>query len=261
MKFLAFIELRLRHTYYTDARCPDFEIEPTPDTHQLLKNYRCVFKALPDGLRILIATTKNNGKFVPLIPLQTGLNFSFYLRLQNPDFPLFTDIAKTQPNNDEGTAGQLDLISCPSKTLRYDIPAANIELNGAPLNIANGPSKFEIQFQAKQAKWKYYLITDNASNKFSIEDKDDSSLVFGLNRAGGLDSIAQMLAGQYPNMQLSYLISNNLIACQQQARKSIQLNLNGHTVLEHLPNPSLRNYATNEKQEEVLFQVIKYLTH
>lgn len=275
MKYLPFIELRLKHTYYTNERCPDFEIEPTPDTHQLLKNYRCVFKALPDGMRILIAATNNGeGKLVPLIPLQTGLNFSFYLRLQNPDFPLFTDITEIQLKNDGRIAEQLGSTH-PSRTFRNDV---NIKLDdAAPLDITNGPSKFEIQFKAKQAKWKYYLITDNASKGFSIKDKENS-LVFEVEADGCSDSIAQMLKSQYPNMNIFCFISSRLIPCRQQGGKPIELNLNDSTsaVLENLPNPSLRNYATMEtdqngiqektdqngiqEKEEVLFQVIKYLT-
>jgi hypothetical protein len=266
VKYLPFIELRLKHTYYTNERCPDFEIEPTPDTHQLLKNYRCVFKTLPDGMRILIAVTENKDKFVPLIPLQTGLNFSFYLRLQNPDFPLFTDIAKTQCSSEGKAAWQLYL-SCPSKALRSDILVADIELNNAPLEITDAFGEFEIQFQAKKAKWKYYLITDNPSRKFSIIKNKDGFLVFEAETDTCSDSIAQMLKSQYPNMNMFCFMSSSLIPCQQQGRESIGLNLNNSTVLKNLPNPSLRNYATMEtdqskssQKEEVLFQVIKYLT-
>lgn len=386
MKFITWIELRLKHSYYTDERCPDFEIEPTPETQKLLNNYRCVFKTLPDGMRILIATTDDGTS--SLIPLQPGMKLSFYLRLQNSDFPLFTDmtrvngtVAPVYCNREE--RARLVLTSCPPQSTESFMvcqpdPKERFILSGSPLTgldensfvitglgnttnptcynetakiitvnskdteqgtpfsvtypstpqLKNGvfadieimenswqdtqmrekpdPSKksdfwdwcleqlffwdsvnnyneqqlleidncpyefYDIQFRAKEAKWKYYLITDDdASTEFCIKDCEDSPLVF----SGGpmeseqiaKDNIAQMLAEQYPDMQLFCFISDKSIACQQQARKSIKLiklKLGESSVLEPLPNPSLRNYAImNEPEECFLFQVIKYLTH
>ncbi len=275
MKFLGFMELRLRHPYYTDARCPDFEIEPAPDTHKLLKNHRCVFKALPDGMRILIAATKDNDKFIPFIPLQKEIKFNFYLRLQNSDFPLFTDLAEIAQaatpvyGNGEKTAGQLDLSSRQSALKNGVFADIEINCNDSLSEIANGPGEFQILFKAKKLRWKYHLVVDNGNTGFSIEDKDASPLVFSdYDQSDDADSIAETLADQYPNMQKFRFISDDLIPCQQQPRKAIQLNLEDSPVLLPLPNPSLRNYAImettangNVQKEEILFQVVKYLTH
>jgi hypothetical protein len=69
-------------------------------------------------------------------------------------------------------------------------------------------------------------------------------------------------------MQRLRFVSDDPVPCQQQARKSIQLRLDGNQVIEMLPNPSLRNYTTVDLnrdgepyQEEALFQVVKYFTH
>ncbi len=91
MKYLPLFNLHLTHPYYTDDRCPDFQIEPTPDTHRRLNNYRCVLKPKPNGVQVL-ATVTDHG--VPFIPMHKNALFAFHLRLQNPDFALFTDLAE-----------------------------------------------------------------------------------------------------------------------------------------------------------------------
>ena len=90
MKFSAAFDLRLKHEYYTDQRCMDFVIEIPPDTRGLLKNYRCIVKDLPDGVRMLTATTDAGKAYINFPEI---LKLRFYLRLDNPDFALFTDLA------------------------------------------------------------------------------------------------------------------------------------------------------------------------
>lgn len=91
MKHLALFSLEILHAYYTDQRCSDFQIEPTPGTQKLLNNCRCVLKPFSNGLRILIAVDNENK---PFIPLQANPVFDFHLRLRNPDFGLFTDLTE-----------------------------------------------------------------------------------------------------------------------------------------------------------------------
>ncbi len=89
MKYLPLLELHLLHPYYADQRCLDFAIEPTPATQQLINNQRCVLKLVPDGLRLLLLVDDQNA---PFIPLPADLVLTFQLKLQNPDFALFTDL-------------------------------------------------------------------------------------------------------------------------------------------------------------------------
>ena len=89
MKYLPHFTLELVHPYYTDGRCPDFDIEPSLETEQLLRNQRCVLKTFQNGVRILTAVTDTGA---PLIPLDGASRFHFHLHLKNPDFFLFTDL-------------------------------------------------------------------------------------------------------------------------------------------------------------------------
>ncbi|MCB0207844.1 MAG: hypothetical protein KDJ52_00860 [Anaerolineae bacterium] len=355
MKFLPLIDLRLTHSYYADSRCLDFLIEPTPTTHTLLKNHRCVIKSFPNGIRILTAVTADG---VPFIPLATGTTFTFHLRLQNPDFALFTDLteigqvavplytnAGMSPANSmqlaltsrQAWATESFVVAQPSQedrfTLRgrplaklqptdftveglgptttpthYEAKAKIITINSSSADqgdsfkltyattphlnrgvfadveihytdslpeIAEGGVTFEIAFTAKKARWKYYVIVDKTDAQFHIEDKAASPLVFSDENRTDLnhdpdpsDDIAKTLAKRFPQMQRLRFVSDDLIACQQQARKSLQLRLNGDQVLRALPNPPLQNYATidvtrngNVQKEDTLFQIIKYFTH
>jgi len=89
MKYLPLFTLNLNHAYYADRRCPDFVVEPTPDTRRLLNKYRCIAKPHANGIRVLAATADDGSLFIQPV---TGVTFVFQLILQNPMFPLFTDL-------------------------------------------------------------------------------------------------------------------------------------------------------------------------
>ena len=355
MKFLPLMNLYLTHPYYADGRCPDFSIEPTLHTHKLLNNYRCVLKSVPSGVRILTAVADNG---IPLIPVQKGATFTFHLRLQNPDFALFTDLTEiaqatvpiySNAGLSPGPPVQLVLasrreFSTESFIVRQPAQEDHFTLSGSPLvelqladfiveglgskttpihydaltkvitvnseaaskgdtfsltyatapqrergvfaeveihhndslpEIADGPGEFQISFKAKKARWKYYVIADSTDAQFRIEDKDASPLVFSDENRTDLnqqpdasDEVANALADEYPNMQRLRFVSDDPIPCQQKARTSIQLRLDGNQIARALPNPSLRNYSTMEvikngdlQKEDALFQIVKYLPH
>ena len=281
MKFLPFLALRLTHPYYTDGRCPDFTIEPTAETQQLLRNYRCLLKPLTDGIQVIIPTTDAGA---PLIALAKGIVFTFLLRLDNPAFPLFTELPSvpaplyTNVGLPAGKPVQLALVSNPNPNqLKADGAVfAQVEIHydaAAWPNLTDGPSVFQVAFQAKQTRWKYYLVTNLANAQFQIDDKDASPLTFSPQNRTNLkqqpdaaDSTATALATQYPDQQLWRFVSDDLIPCRQMAHKALQLSLNGNQVMGALPNPALTNYTLdtlgNDAQQKVnsLFQVVKYFT-
>ena len=353
MKFLPFLDLQVKHNYYTDGQCSDFWVEPTGATQKLLENQRCVLKTMPNGVRILIAVTEQNTEF---IPLAKDVVFAFHLRLRNPDFALFTDLTElaqvgaplyTNAELSPGQPGQLRLVSRQAWAteqfmVRQPAQADHFTLQGRPLpllhltdfnvemagatgklsqydeaskiitldsraaktgdrislrypiqpqqtshvfaeveihyndsvpKIAQGPGAFQIVFHAKQARWKYYIITDKTTAQVQIDNKEAPSPVFSAKNRTDLqqqpdatDSMATLLAAQYPQLQRWRLVSDDLVACQQAARKAMQLSLDGNPVLGTLPNPSFQNYSTdssngNPQPVDSLFQVVKYFTH
>lgn len=115
MRYLTLFTLEILHGYYADGRCPDFLIEPAPDTRRLLKGHRCVQKPFRNGLRVLTPIEPGSGAF---IPFRESTVFAFRLRLLNPDFELFTDMTDTDltriplyANNAPGASGDLVPVS------------------------------------------------------------------------------------------------------------------------------------------------------
>jgi hypothetical protein len=283
MKFFPVFSLQLWHSYYRDGRCLDFAIEPTTETQRLLKNHRCALKTTPNGVRILIG---GEVQHVPLIALQKGMVFSFHLRLQNSAFPLFTDLsaithnpAPLYTNAEADAAGnsQLTLASRESKLAVGVFADVDIKVTDSLLDFAAGPVEFSIKFTAKQARWAYYCITDlsDAGVQLRIIDGDVSPVVFSDANSTHLnqqpdptDGVAVSLDAQYPEKQRFRFVSDNLISCQQAARKLLQLQSGANRLVEALPNPSLQNYSTmtvtgepSSQPQEVLFHIIKYFSH
>jgi hypothetical protein len=280
MRYLPLLNLYLTHAYYADRRCPDFQVEPTPQTRRLLNNYRCVVKPLSNGVRIL--TAADGG--APFIRMDKGMAFAFQLILRNPDFALFTDLAESGPaarlytneRVDIGTQVPLKLIApqSPPVPRRPNGMFAAVEIayrDSAPA-IDRGPGEFLVDFGAKQAWWKYYLVTDTTSDVFRIADQDrDAPLTFGdgtelKDPAKASDNVAAALAAQYPKLRILRFTSASAIPCRQKPRRSLRLFVGDSLAVETLPNPSIRNYTIDAEAGGVpgknsLFHVIKFFTN
>jgi len=286
MKYLPLFTLYLNHAYYADRRCPDFLVEPIPETRRWLSNYRCIAKPLTNGVRVLAATADDGALF---IRQPKGMIFAFQLILRNLDFPLFTDLPEDGglatrlytnqgvTNPDVIAAGPVLLTPIARQTPTAPRQAsgsfADVEISygdSAP-SIAPGPATFLLDFAARQAWWKYYLVTNPGGAAFRIEDQDkDTPLTFDgpIDLSAGAahpDRVGAMLAEQYPGMRLQSFLSTRAVTCRQQARRSLQLFAGDNLALGGLPNPSVRNYAIDGAPEGApgkgyLFQVLKYIT-
>jgi hypothetical protein len=282
VRFFPVFSLQLVHPYYRDQRCPDFAIAPTPETQRLLRNHRCVLKAAPNGLRVLIG---GDAPHVPLIPLQKGRVFSFRLHLQNPDFALFTDLSEiastpapvyTNTEADAAGGSPLALRSRPPQPGAGAFAGIDIAVTDSLLDLAAGPDDFSIVFTAKQVRWAYYCITDvsAADAQLRIVDGDASPLVFSDANRTHLnqhpdpgDAIAFALDARYPEKQRFRFVSDAVVPCRQTARKRLQLQLGANRLAEPLPNPSLHDYSMitvtpgqAPQREHVLFHVLTYFT-
>ena len=152
---------------------------------------------------------------------------------------------------------------------------AEVEIhNNASLSQpADDPAVFTLTFAPKEAYWAYYFVTNRNDDPalFQIQDTDPAPISFGAENRTDLndnpdpdDAVAAMLADQYPEMKRIRFISDEALACRQQARKTVQLVLNGDTLVQPLPNPSFRNPTRlngSRQPPESLVEVIKYITH
>lgn len=171
-------------------------------------------------------------------------------------------------NSANANAGTSFTVTYPTAPALPPNVFADVEIKLA--SLTGGGSKFQIVFKAKQVRWKYYVVTsksDKNSNIPSIEDKDKAIVFENTGRTNltqapdPSDRIATQIAEQYPNMQAYRLASNALVPCQETARKTIQLQMDGEKVLDALPNPALQNYSMDTtSKEDSLYQIVKYFT-
>nr|VFK62436.1 MAG: hypothetical protein BECKUNK1418G_GA0071005_102412 [Candidatus Kentron sp. UNK]VFK70503.1 MAG: hypothetical protein BECKUNK1418H_GA0071006_103012 [Candidatus Kentron sp. UNK] len=287
MKFVPLFSLRLAHSYYADGKCSDFSVTPTLETRRLLENHRCVLKKDADGVRVL-APLSDAGQ--PLISLGSNAVFAFRLRLGNPDFALFTDLAdmdgnsapvftnRTLPDATSNSAGakQLSLIL---GTARPEGSFAHVEIhnNDSVGSIASGGASpvFRIRFRSKEIRWVYYCLLDpgKTGEPRIVDGEASDPLVFGDGNRTDLtenpdpsDEMAAALARQYPNTRRLRFVSDEPVDCQETARR-LALHLDADKLAEALPNPSFRNYAKTKvrvngalQPQDSLFQVVKFLT-
>lgn len=287
MKYLPLFSVNVKHDYYADGECPDFSIIPSNDTTTLLKNQRGLVKYHPSGIRVLLAMDEQQA---PIIPLAKETTFTFLLRLQNADFPLFTDLS-TLPHNATpvytNTGATLDdgvtklLLTMLAGGREAGI-FAQVAIRYAFNQAIPGPQLFELRFTALQAHWLYYFVTDlrNDSGGFHITDTLAPSttvptLLFTEENRRDLkrtpdaaDAIASALLEQYPDLTLLRFASDQSVPCRWAARKGIQLRIAESPVVEHLPAPGYRNRTRvpivtdgNQRMEDARFHIVKYISY
>lgn len=129
--------------------------------------------------------------------------------------------------------------------------------------------EYQIEFEPKQARWIYYLVTNHSADQFGIEGKGPDAISFTATdlklQPDPTDEIASSLANQHGDSKRFRFVSDELVECRQAARKNIQLrggaDLASSSVLAAvLPNPSLGNLSTTD-QHDSLFQIFRYVTH
>ena len=94
-KYLFTVELF--HHYYSDGRCPDFEIVPAEDCKQLMRDSHLIYRFINNKLFVGIEIDPADvNEELPAIPLKDGIVFRFYLKLKNPSFLNFTNLPSSQ---------------------------------------------------------------------------------------------------------------------------------------------------------------------
>ena len=280
MKYLAVFAIRIRHAFYGDGRCADFSLEPDPASQRLLANHRMIARARPDGVEVFAPLDPDQTPAArPFIPFRPDLALSFYLRLQNPDFTLFTDLDGLSglqdpvfENPESGASGELAVRGhdTPLPLLEKTSVFARIRIRSiAAAWLDGGPVQYTITFQPRQTRWAFYFISDklNGNGRGNqtlprIVDDDparaDAPLHFDTamldpapdaptgSNPGDIvdDDIARNLASRYPDHQRFRIVSSDRLACQQEARKRLALYLGDEKLSNTVANPSLRNFST-----------------
>lgn len=274
MKYASLIELSLSHSYYADGRCPDFVIEASEDTGRLLRGRRCLLDLGADGLRVLVPLDATGA---PLLPLPAGSMLRFYLRLQNPDFALFTDLTGlaldgAQPAplfTNQGTMTNPKLQLTTDTTGRAARPQGVFAELAIVLAAMTGQkSSYSVSFTARQVRWAYYCLTDMTSAadlkivnaaptgvdtgvSFSADNRTDLT-----ESPDAADGFAAQLVSRNAERRCVRFLSDQEVPLRERPRKYLELWRADERLTGPLPNPSPRDAV----REDVLAQIIKYRT-
>ena len=149
-------------------------------------------------------------------------------------------------------------------------------------------SDYQITFEKKEQRWRYYLITDYAKEEFSVKDDEEGIIFSDFEKVKENDPIFDTLNEQFPNSNKYFSESQQKIPCQEAGRKSIKLKkgvnvvkstvekkngsitdvvINGSitdgivVLIEHLPNPPNDNIIQKRpnSEEMIQYQVINLL--
>lgn len=97
-KYLFTVELL--HHYYRDGKCPDFEIVPTEDCLQQLRDSHLIWRFINNKLFVGIEIDPADAKeSTPALALADGIVLRFYLKLKNAAFLNFTNLPAGQNRN------------------------------------------------------------------------------------------------------------------------------------------------------------------
>ena len=86
-----FFIIDLLHHYYRDGKCRDIEIIPTSDCLRLMQNHHMLLRMIGSQLRVGIEMSPADDE-IPVVPIEEGTVFRFYLKLKNPSFYNFTNL-------------------------------------------------------------------------------------------------------------------------------------------------------------------------
>jgi hypothetical protein len=156
---------------------------------------------------------------------------------------------------DHAIADRIFTVAYPVKPRRERGVFAEVEIhsNDSMSKPGGDASEFFIQFQAKEGKWRYYLVTNRKSgNKFVIE----SDRKFTMFTPDTSDPLAEALQSQYPGLALVCFESTDSVRCQETVKRQIRLKLGNDVIFENLPNPSIRSICTVQK-DFAFYHVVK----
>ncbi|QMU64737.1 MAG: hypothetical protein GKR88_10860 [Flavobacteriaceae bacterium] len=240
--------ISIMHTYYSDEVCPDFTLEPTPSSYDILKNHRIVLKNRTGSLQLAVPTG-DNPPSQPFIDLSAIKKVSFYMKLHRETFSYYTDLPEIT-RDEMYYYGNFD--PCEEDLTEEIIKKKAVELpmnDGGIFGMAdiffpdsfdlNSPPNYIISFQAKEIEWSYYFIinknTPPSVPKVTVTDTS-GQIIFSTG-TGDAEIIAE-LKKRYPNSHIHFLRSDAPVSYQEKGRAGIQLLVGDDPLIEHLPNPS-----------------------
>ncbi|NES72874.1 MAG: hypothetical protein F6K24_50610, partial [Okeania sp. SIO2D1] len=144
-----------------------------------------------------------------------------------------------------------------------DLPEGEIVWGIVIINNLKWPpsTDYQITFETKEQKWRYYLITNYLKDELSIKDKEGKISFSDFEELESGDPMLDTLNGQFPNSKKYFSESTGEIPCQEAGIKNINLLKSGSVLIEHLPNPPNDRIIQKipDREEMIQYQVINLL--
>jgi hypothetical protein len=278
--FKKFMGISVTHGYYPDGQIDGVRLVPSPSTAELLRQYRLLWKAQPDGRvqGLLFGQTGTNGF---LIPLPADASLVFHLYMPNPAWMRFTDPVQTpgerplrfvhQANaptlvQETGNVSpEAQAIAIEAKRLGA---AAAIVLRGSVGHPLEGRD-FRLAFHARTVPWTYFVVLRGyaPADTFGIVDDAGTWLFDEIQAAMQTDPVGYAreisyraaLSDRWPNARIHVFRSRESHAWQAAPRPGLQLRKYGDapdTLIPNLPSPATSDFLVVSATKEGIFEPI-----
>ena len=264
-------DITVVHNYYTEGKCPDFEIIPDAECEQFLKGHRLVWKSTPYGLQLMIPVDERGQT-----PVQSSGQkvFSFDLRLKNEDFLHFTELPGwdatqaylfTNGERDSNTESEIlhrALQSRNEMKLSKDVGhfgKVAIRITEWERAISQAWS-YRLRFEAKEEQWHYCIVASRDFEQLGIEEEagQQSAVKFNEIDLAAVPStskvypVVQRLPALFPDASCHLFESEDSIVYSEEPKGNIQLHYtrppdpsdpttnDKDVLIEHLLNPHAR---------------------
>jgi hypothetical protein len=157
VQYARLLELEVAHAYYDQGYCPHLSLEPTPETAQLLRGYRLLYKPTPLGGTIVGA----NPALVDLPAAPEELVLDFQLRMRDTEVLAVTALETAGGQGVyfyEYTSGAWSPMSGHRTPMPAPVGVLAIVRVHALLTASATP-RVRLELAVPEVTWQYYLVT------------------------------------------------------------------------------------------------------
>ena len=252
MRYREFFRIAIEHQYFLPGEPVELAIMPDQTTQSLLKGRRFIIKNMINGIRVLVPVNED-GSVIPI--LQPDDLFTFNIFPTSNTFHAFTEVPNlaegeilnfTNAGLSENDTHLTSSVANGSGTwqgfqmvAKADIQVSNLLLDGNSVPKTPG---YNIVFSAKAVKWTYYFVSDPETTDLAIQDLNGQFVFNSLDVQNNTsDKILTSLVSNFPDANLFMFESDAPIAFRSQAIKRLQLLRNADVIINHLPNPDIKD--------------------
>lgn len=244
MRYIEYFRIGVVHPYYEDGPV-DLVLVPQKETLKRLKGQRLLLKKTKKGIKVLIPVNEE-GVVIPIIAANDSFAFDVFPTAD--DFKEFTRHPEderhllffTNEGLEEGEQALKTSEAAGGGVLNGFPAVAKVAIKAGEIDPDDAPA-YQVVFEPKSAKWRYYFIANPGTDDFVIEDRNNGLSFHEVTiESTTTDRVATSLKLNYPDTRLVVFESGTSITHRIGAIKNIQLIQNGNVLIRHLPNPEVR---------------------